>query len=164
MLHTSKQIQEIVWQYWVKAFNISRLLHPFIALEDIHSFQQVLHVTDGIISKSAALQFLDRCTFNTSSDLDIYVHYQKAPIIKEWFIAHALHKIAYDTEVGGKRTIQGMDFVGDYHGICEVEDIINFKIPNTSRIILIMTKQDPTFAVLSFHSCKDFIPVHLYLT
>lgn len=89
---TCKWIQSLVQQYWEQTFNISRLLRPFLMLEDIDSFRQLLHKTGGIIGGSSALQFLDRRAFNTLSDLDIYVQYEKTPQVKEWLRAHGLRE------------------------------------------------------------------------
>lgn len=145
ILQTCKWLQKTLQRYWAKVFNFSTLLHPFLTLESIGSFRRLLQTSGGIISGSTALQFLDRRAFNTSSDLDLYVHRQQSPIVQAWFQTQGFSEVSPEHAL--------VDAGAHYRQSNEIVSVVNLKLDVSSRIIqLISTKRDPIFAVLSFHS------------
>ena len=149
-------LQTLLQDYWRGAFNLSRLLEPFISNEDISEFRQLLRMTQGLISGSAALQLLDRRSFDDKSDLDIYVHHRNSALIYEWFVHHGMMESVHESD--------GIDVVPDYSNqMNEIDSVINFQVVNSSRIVqLVSTKRDPTLAVLAFHS-STFVHSFFYM-
>ena len=113
-------------------------------------------MTQGLISGSAALQLLDRRSFDDKSDLDIYVHHRNSALIYEWFVHHGMTESVHESD--------GIDVVLDYSNqMNEINSVINFQVVNSSQIVqLVSTKRDPTLAVLAFHS-STFVHSFFYM-
>ena len=147
MMQSCKRIRAHVIRYWMTAFNVGRLLHPFIALGDIISFQDLLRRTGGIISGSTALQFLDRRSFDVSSDLDLYVPSYQSAVLKDWLLLHGLSETPTEDPA--------LDGAREYPLSPEIDSVLNFTAATTSRRVqIISTKRDPAYTVLAFHSSK----------
>jgi hypothetical protein len=137
--------------YWKWAFNLSKLLEPFLPNEDVDAFRQILKTSGGIISGSTALQFLDRQSFDGASDLDVYVPYKNVSILAEWFHQHGFSKCAHEHS--------NIDVVLNYTHSGEIKQVANFIAVDSIRVIqLVSTKRDPVFAVLDFHSSMSSHP------
>ena len=94
---------------------------------------------------NTALQFLDRRRFDGASDLDVYVPYNNASIIADWFYHHGFSERVCEQV--------SIDVVSNYNHSGEITHVANFIAVDSIRVIqLISTKRDPVFAVLDFHS------------
>jgi hypothetical protein len=131
------------------AFNFPAIVQPFIGYQDVGSLQQLLEKTEGVISGSTALQYLDRVRFKTS-DLDIYISAQRCAEASDWLLEHGMKKKANsDDKIG-----HGTDSTIGYTGITEVDHIEEFEVSISGRTVqLIATKHHPVLAILRFHSC-----------
>jgi hypothetical protein len=137
-------------RYWKWAFNLSRLLEPFFPHANVNAFRQILQKSGGIISSSAALQFLDRRIFDGASGLDIYVPFNHASTIADWLRHHGL------TESVPECT--NIDVVSNYDYSNEIKHVSTFIAVDSTRVIqLISTNRNPAFAVIDFHSSTSFV-------
>lgn len=108
-------------------------------------FRQILRASGGVISGSAALQFLDRRNFDETSDLDIYVPYKNAPLIANWLLHHGFNENIPEHP--------NIDVLSNYNHSTEIKHVTNFSTVDSVRIIqVISTRRDPAFAILDFHS------------
>lgn len=150
MSQTCKMMRDVVTVYWTTAFDLSRLIRPFIPGEQLASFQNMLKTTAGIISGSTALQFLDRTQYQ-AADLDLYINQSHIDVASKWFLDRGARRL-----FNHDRARHVVDISEGYHGSGEIHHIENFEvihsiIPRTIQVIA--TYGDPVFAVLKFHSC-----------
>ncbi|KAF8685277.1 hypothetical protein AX14_004060 [Amanita brunnescens Koide BX004] len=147
-------MQDYVRAYCRCAFNLPGLLRPFIPVNDIDTFREILHETGAIISGSVALQYFDRKTFHPT-DLDIYVNGNEQPRVVAWLLQCGLVESRRGEEDGSQSDTDDIDVVEGYRsGSSDVMRVENFKMEGTSKTVqVISTKRSPVFAVLQFHSC-----------
>ena len=89
---TCREMWLLVKAYWPLAFNLARVLQPFLMPDDVPSFRHMLKASGAVVSGSAALQFLDR-VFYPSSDLDIYVSHANVEVAELWLLDHGMTKV-----------------------------------------------------------------------
>lgn len=147
-------MQDYVRAYCRCAFNLPRLLWPFIPVNDIDAFREILHETGMIISGSVTLQYFDRKTFHPT-DLDIYVNGNQQPHVVAWLLQCGLVKSRCDEEDGTQSDMDDIDMVEGYcSGSSDIMQVKNFKMEGTSKTVqVISTKRSPVFTVLQFHLC-----------
>lgn len=143
---TCRAMRLLVKAYWPLAFNLARVLQPFLIPADVPSFRGMMKASGAIISGSVALQFLDRSSY-PSSDLDIYVSHAHVNVVEPWLLEHGLTKVPRVDEPDA--TPQAYDRPLVIHS---VED---FRAADSGRIVqLICTRRCPFSAILEFHSCR----------
>lgn len=147
---TCREMKESITAYMKSAYAMPRLLGPFLVDDDFEGFREMLHITGGIISGSAALAFLDRQSFKPS-DLDVYIPHDKCAVAEKWLLLHGLMKV----------TPQKTERIGTeaYARSSEIVRVDDFSARATVTVVrLISTKRDPIMAVLRFRSCMN--PAH----
>ena len=148
---TCAAFKSAVSGYWKKAFNLAKLIYPFISHDKITSFRKMLMLTGGIISGSTALQFLDRAKYE-KSDLDVYINHANSAKASAWFIDNGMKRVTRGSETPSPE----IDACEGYNGSSEVH-IEEFEARNSGEprtIQLIATNGNPILAVLRFHSCE----------
>ena len=142
---TCSALRLLVKAYWPLAFNLARLLLPFLLPEHVPGFRSMLKTVGGIVSGSIALQFLDRTSYECS-DLDIYIPFENASVADDWISKHGMAKEPPKANAG--ETPMG------YGENRELTNITNYRVCRSGRLVqLISTKRSPVYAVLAFHSC-----------
>lgn len=149
---TCRAMKTAVEGYRKTAFNLSKLLEPFIPGESTTSFRKLLLSTGGLISGSTALQFLDRAKYD-GSDLDFYVNHENCSEASAWLLKNGMKRVdrVHESPSHEIDTCEGYDGSGQVHHIEEYEARISGE---TRSIQIIATKGKPILAVLKFHSCK----------
>jgi hypothetical protein len=151
MSQTCRMMRDVVRAYWTTAFNLSRVIYPFVPEEQVLSFRNMLRTTGTIISGSTALQFLDRTRYG-GADLDLYINQCHIDAASKWLLDRGARRLVDRDEA--QHT--GVDVSEGYHDSGEIHHIKEFKVihsitPRTIQVIV--TYWDPVFAVLKFHSC-----------
>ena len=150
---TCKVMAEAMKEYWWVAFNFRKLVMPFIPNKDVDSFQEMLHNMGAVISRSMALQFMDRGRASEMSEMDVYVCHDERKQVVAWLIGHGC-VMSCPAEDG----IVEDDVTHGYKSYSHIECVEDFKTQELARIVqLISTKQQPIFAILKFHSCRSLI-------
>lgn len=95
LLQTCRGLCLLVKAYWPLAFSLSHILCPFIGPGLVQSFRAMLKALGGVISGSAALQFLNRLVYETAN-MDIYVPSQNYAVMEWWLLDQGLTKLLHE--------------------------------------------------------------------
>jgi hypothetical protein len=157
---TSRKAYKAVTSFRHRAFQINKVLAPFIA--DWACFQQLMDKTGAVISGSQAVHFFERTQPDYGSDLDIYVEHHLVGQLAEFL----LHSEGYCSAMSDHKTAeqylyyfeQGTDPVNPsspYTRAC-IARVYNF-CRSDGKKIQIITAVDAVMAViLRFHSSTSY--------
>lgn len=147
---TCHRLHEFTESYWHSMISLSRILKPFISLdEDVDGFREMMHKTGAIISGSSALQAFARVHYD-GSDLDLYVHETKEADVNSF-----LKFLGYRTSESNIATKEGLDPDDGYPGKTEIIRVATYiRYPSYRVIQVIYTTNAPVLAVLQFHSSE----------
>ncbi|KAL0577384.1 hypothetical protein V5O48_004601 [Marasmius crinis-equi] len=136
-------------QYWRAKYSHERYLEPFIPVQHLPTFWNVLAEHDALISGSVALQYFSRRLFE-DSDLDIYCPEDGAEGLEN-FLKSIGYTRSQDPDTSSSSTT-------DYSHSPSVFQVLNFTgnpepaSETKRRIQMIVTDKNPLDTVLCFHS------------